>query len=407
MSTTTSRTVTVVRTRDGVSNPRWREQIRNGQNATTTLTGVWDSCEAGNVGHAHFYGRASNGNYIEMWHDGSYGVCQTAWSPTIPSFTLSTTTAQNRASAKFYKKLRSEAVQMSGPTFLGELRETARMLRHPASALWSKNKGYLDRLTKEKRRNPKSWMQAAGGLWLEHAFGWTPLLNDCRDIVQAFHRLNEPRFARGVVGSYKDSRDTSSTLASPHNLSGPTQLAPSQFWGRFRSTRQEWCVVKYKGALKAQTDGWTPWSRESFGLFGFTPDEFIPTAWELLPWSFLADYFANIGDILTCAVTDTSRIMFACQTIVRWTGIHSQFIFDWPRTMQAFSGYPLDVTYDGDPCPIQYSRKTVSRGATSGVPLPRFQLSWDLGDGQLGNIAALLTQAQALHPQSNRRNWHR
>jgi len=397
----------VSRIRDGVSNPRWREQIKNGQNATTTLTGTWDSCEAGGKGEAHFYGRAPGGQEVEFYFRGNYGVCQSCYSAVIPSFTLSTTTAQNRASAKFYKKLRTEAVQLSGPTFLGELRETARMLRRPAAALWSKNKGYLDRLTKEKRRNPKSWLQAAGGLWLEQSFGWAPLINDMKDAVEAFHRLQEPRFARGINGSYKDSRDTTSALPSPHNLSGPTLLAPSSFWVRFRSQQAEWCVVKYKGALKAQTDGWTPWSREAFDLFGFRPDEFIPTAWELLPWSFLADYFTNIGDILTAAVTDSSRIIFACQTIVRFTGRSTAIAFDWDKTKQAFSGYPLGVVYRGDPCPIQYSRKTVSRGSTSGVPLPRFQLSWDLGDGQLGNIAALLSQAQALHPQHTRRNWHR
>jgi hypothetical protein len=53
------------------------------------------------------------------------------------------------------------------------------------------------------------------------------------------------------------------------------------------------------------------------------------------------------------------------------------------------------------------TKKAVNRSANVGLSLPTLQFNFDLTGGQLANIDALLSQASALHPQHNPRNWHR
>jgi len=148
---------------------------------------------------------------------------------------------------------------------------------------------------------------------------------------------------------------------------------------------------------------------DNWNLFGFQPSEFLPTAWELLPWSFLADYFSNIGDCLTAwsTVTDKVEVAYINRTIVQKTVFHGACVEDvagtdsrnsgWKRTLGIVTGGSSDTT-----------RKVVQRGIGQGnPPLPTFQLNTNLGAGQLANIAALLGQANALHGQRAPRNWHR
>ncbi len=53
--------------------------------------------------------------------------------------------------------------------------------------------------------------------------------------------------------------------------------------------------MKLYGAIGLEELGSIPPFRQNFGL---TLDEFIPTVWELIPYSFLVDYVTNIGAII-------------------------------------------------------------------------------------------------------------
>jgi hypothetical protein len=49
-------------------------------------------------------------------------------------------------------------------------------------------------------------------------------------------------------------------------------------------------------------------------LLQLTPKDFLPTAWDLLPFSFIADYFANIGDIINAVSLLGTNYVFTCRT---------------------------------------------------------------------------------------------
>lgn len=400
--------VSLTRTRTGSALPNWRQKIENGESATTGLTAVWESA-SDTVGHAKvdYYGKTNFPNFYCGWKEESSADLRKTGTilnrgPKLP--TLATTYADNQASVKFYKKLRQQAVQWSGPTFLGELREALHMVRRPAQALWSSSHGYLDAVTKAKRLDPRNWTKRLSGLWLEYSFGWTPLIKDAEDAQKAFERLLTGGNKKSViVGSFSDERDTSASgLASNERYESWPQFGQNHWVPRY-SILEERCVVRYKAKVEHETE-MTRW--DNWALFGFTPSELIPTAWELLPWSFLVDYFVNVGDCLNSWVTGQPKIAFVNKTVLRETKYYGALTVDAEGSRKAFSTACTRAVPSGVIEPVwNYQRKEVTRSAVSAVPLPRLQFKFDLGNGQLLNIAALLGQARLLHPQTKPRHY--
>lgn len=391
------------RVKSGIGMPYWKQKIKAGQDATTPFSGRFDSAEIERGACSWSYSNPNapfGGNGAKGEDHGDLVFANGVSNPTFipPSIDISAT--DSAARGKFYKELRSRAVQVSGPTFLGELRETVHMIKRPAGALYSKAHGYLDALSKSKRSNPKAWLQNLSGLWLEQSFGWAPLIKDLEDGAKAWERAREPRFQKGINKSFKETKDTTSALPPEFRGQSSIQL-PSGVRILINGECTDEANVRYKGAIKAQADA-TPW--DNWALFGFTPSEFVPTAWELLPWSFLIDYFTNIGDILTALVTDTTSVVYAVRT---------------QRTKTTFAGRPS--WYDSNAlksagwigggtvsgCRFKLERKDFTRASVASVSLPTFRFDMSLGQGQLLNIAALLGQARALHPQRNTPHYHR
>jgi hypothetical protein len=48
--------------------------------------------------------------------------------------------------------------------------------------------------------------------------------------------------------------------------------------------------------------------------FGLLPERFLPTVWELIPYSFVADYFINVGDIISSYAFHRENIAFGWTT---------------------------------------------------------------------------------------------
>jgi hypothetical protein len=386
--------------------PKWREVIAAGGNATTNMDAVWDSMEIPSP-LPEFVVRLDDptGPYwAKHYLKGDIGITNDGRQINHVDPKYSATEADNIARAKFYKYLQALRQSFQGLTFLGELKETLHMLRRPAAALWDKNLGYLSALSKRKRRDPKNWLKTAGGLWLEHSFGWAPLLNDCKDAYQAYESLVKPNEQTTqylkAKGKYAIDRTNDGTFVG---LLGPGAMYYAQGSRYLENTNvslREEHQVRYIGAVKSLTRA-TQW--DNMELFGFTPENFIPTAWELLPWSFLVDYFTNIGDILSCAITKTNNVSFVNKTTIRTTVCNYSVEPVKGLKPAPFTASSWKITYEE--CP-RYTwstrRRVINRQPNSGISLPTLQLSFDLRDRQLGNIAALLSQANALHKQRRR-----
>lgn len=392
------------RTRTGVSNPNWKRQVVSGQNATTNMQAVWMAMESRRANCSLNYKRNDYPSLVyRVQAEGDMATSAIDFSdPSGPH--KSTEFVYNLAAAQFLAKCRSHYQQMQGLTALGELGETLRMLRRPAENLRNLSKDWLDFLKKRKKSNPKKWTQDIGGAWLEQAFGWRPLIHDINDSVDAYQdlqsRLTKPMIRKISAGS-KKTWDVSDTLATRVGSLASVGLGP-----RYRCIRAD-CYeqhsVRFRGAVAAQSD--TPEWVDVQKAYGFDVGSFVPTAWELLPWSFLVDYFTNIGECLNSVTTVTTNVQWVNISVVTQTDTYRDWAIDWNATSPGAPWY-LD-SGQADPTGSRLSKRVVGRSAGVGVPYPRLQMNFKLADGQLLNIAALLSQASALHPQRTTRKWHR
>lgn len=205
-------------------------------------------------------------------------------------------------------KMRENAVNL-GVAF-GERREAASMIRDRAvtmvRAVRELRKGNLRSfrqalgLRPGAARNATSRRQAAEiagqvpQLWLEHQYGWKPLLNDVHTAIDRYADNN-----------YRD----------------PTRLYAS-VKNRLKMNQESFRKFVIQDGIVAEVVDEV--SHEGFVRIDYKPDEYyshlkgpeewgilnpLVVAWELVPFSFVADWFIPVGDWLS-AVTAAAPYSF-------------------------------------------------------------------------------------------------
>jgi len=364
----------------------WRQRIARGESATTTLSGTrayW-IIEPGLINTCVYDPIYPVGlQYVELFYSGEFVGTSV---PSEPAF-LSETKANNEALSSLVRRARSIQTQFMGGVFLGELSEALKMIRHPAAALRRGLDDYLGSVKERTRRlknNPRR--KVAADTWLEYSFGWSPLIRDIEDGRKAIKdlRKRQPQLVR-VEGSYVDQ--TSSSPIQVIDSSGAT------FWG-WNAYGVGSVIVKYYGAVYARMG--RP-SSDSLRAVGFSWNNFIPTAWELIPYSFLVDYFTNIGEILSAGSFSTSNFAWLNKTVIKETRTYR--ISNYLRTAPPSSPAGKVVTFVHRPCKTVAVKRRVSRAPYSGslIPTLEFQIP-GIGSLKWLNLAALGARHRSLTP---------
>jgi hypothetical protein len=382
---------TTSKSRTGSPNPRWRQQIRDGNNASTSFSGtLQDTKIVGGSGKLEYW----YPNYTTPSRVVRFSEVTNPFAGDVanigtlnPSFTK----ADNQALIRAYKAIRQAQYQISGPTFLAELRETIGMLKRPMKGLTEYAQGYVNVLKKRKARWPKSFSRVVADTWLEYSFGWSPFLSDVKSAAETLARFHND-FRRSAVKAYgEDPIVIYSGYETRGYFGGAVPFIRST---DYRSIAK----VIYRVGIDAKM-GYAEGSvNRIIELSGFQFQNVIPTIWEILPWSFMVDYFSNVGNVIEAGCTDTSNVRHVTKNTVGETLYYNRYRTD-PATARAAYGLNLvscSPTSLGSW--VSSSRNTTRTPTALGYPTLEFELPGQ--SGQLGNIAALFISGRRVQGNS-------
>lgn len=211
-------------------------------------------------------------------------------------------------------------------TFVGELRELPAMLKQTAKGfhnMWKAGKGRPKELVNSKHLS---------GQWLNANFGWLPFVSDLRSFyettgkfskrVEQLRRDNNRWVRRsGEVYSGQESETLEGNAIwitpTPPTRGFRNYLDKTVPTGSYVVTTSKSVTVWFSAAFKYYIprlggNNWGSDVREFAQIYGALPTPSL--VWNLTPWSWLADWCSNAGDVidnLSSMITDNMAAKYA------------------------------------------------------------------------------------------------
>jgi hypothetical protein len=183
-------------------------------------------------------------------------------------------------------------------------------------------------LSKVLRDRTKSVAQKAGNQFLNYQFGWVPLLSDIRDLLKNAHdaqkRMDQLARDNGKWVRRRGSvyQNTSSTATvSTGAFSSPTMVSPL-YWGGVKSETQHrtqtswqryWFSARFKYWIEPNPIGRLDkfLQAEHLNAILYGTDLSPSLVYELIPWSWLVDWFSSSGDAIANYFEDSADNLVA------------------------------------------------------------------------------------------------
>lgn len=362
--------------------PDWKGKLKRGEQATSSLSGTRYRYNGGS-GFATISlvkqaptGFDDNGQLI-WW--GSFGIPAGSAIPSNADGSILASAHATAASVFNSRALKAQRA-LQGAVSLGELAQTLRMIKNPMQSLRRLADRYLTDVTKRAsgKKTRKQKTKAVADTWLEHNLGWRPLMNDIDGLRGALGRTQDEESRRDIYGS-----GTNKAKWVYQDVWEPGTVS------RFIRTWKvvDLCSVRFVGQVRVR--GGSPGVKDLLGLSGSNA---LPTLWELIPYSFIADYFANIGQVIDAVSLRNCDLIWAekRQKISRTTTFNPPIVSGrdsgtWKVTSVSSGGGSSTITRDD-----------VLREAQAGWPVPHlvFKIPGVGNTRQWLNIAGLLASSR-------------
>lgn len=351
----------------GERRANWRQLIRENKDATTDML-----AELRTIVHldGDQYIKARRKSDGEISHRRDTGFCDTVTGFTGDPFSsLSSTSAQRDASSKWYSRAIAAQTQLMSGVTVGELGKTLSMVRGRGASMLTLL--YAWRTAARRLRKQKNWKKKLSDLYLEYAYGWRPL---AFDIAGGLAAWRDPRKEIERVSAFAMTSSGGSTIHAT------TSFGTIQYDRDRRFSSEVKCRIR--GAVKIETVG----HGRNMQAFGLMPRTWIPTIYELVPWSFFVDYFTDLGNVIGAICFPQADIAWGSTSVSK---SYINMIHCYGARLPASFLATFEVVDSTDyPQITTYTRKQVTRtrGApklpTPTVRLPKSLRVW-------ANIAAL------------------
>lgn len=382
-----SKLLKVSKSRTSVPNPKWKQIIEDGGNATTAMT-AWDQSVNIIPGFTKYTFKDSS--TIERLDTGCSIINFPLWSNdpfmggNIPQSQIDAAVAQ--ATSRTYAKVRAYQTPFEGQIFAGELKEIFALVSHPLQKATKLTDELLRVLSADRSRTKfikgaaygdyKPLSKSVADIWLEYRFAVLPLFSDISSLLVLAAEVANRR-------EYETIRSYGSSVRS---LSQNISTTTSHGWIRGVNTTDYiytaeniircGLTARFLDSIDYSVN---PWVNSVNDVMS------VPvTAWELFPFSFLLDYFVNIGDIISSSVVSQSALSYTSNSIITTVEVRQASLstyIDDSRIGSIIATEPKIVTTK--------SRYVKRSGGLLGIPPVTFSLPGSAV--RYGNMAALIT----------------
>lgn len=256
-----------------------------------------------------------------------------------------------------------------GMVFLAELRETIGFLRNPLRS-WNDLLNRWKRAGRRKvRPSTAKTMSLASFItdnWLAYRYAVRPIIKDASDVMAAIEQQKKPPPVRySARGRASDELHKLSTGVVPAWYSEITRESTHTFTASARA------MILYEIAT-------------GYDHFGANLSQVPLTAWEVVPFSFVVDWFANVGTYVS-AITPRAGVkeLGACTT-TQLVATHDHVL-----TREYNNG---KLTYGNGAASLTRSRTSKAREPRIAGPALQFKplpLSGDIGRKRILDLLAI------------------
>jgi hypothetical protein len=333
--------------RVGDKNPHWKVDVKNHVNAATKYDRTVEKVTYDSMNVWAEWGNGVPRYNLDQYYDGP-GVA-----PLLPasggsgSAIIAKLTKQ--ASIKLILKARQAQQKLQASVALGEFGETLRMIRNPGKAFFESIVDFSRRARRRVRKikGEKFKNRAIQDMWLETRFGWLPLASDIEGAYEALKNI--PDFSYSKVRA-------SSPVVTSNGFVPDTSVVVGKFVFRRMKEVRNTASVKAYGEVKIAPNNKAGYLER----FGISTSEFLPTVWELIPYSFLVDYFTNIGDVIAAGTYPMSNFAWSGLTIKDEKQNVYRFSLNQAGTAANYAGQGFHACGGGDWSTTGW-RTTISR----------------------------------------------
>lgn len=362
--------------------PGYRDLIRRGLPASTLLSGSRVSFRPHPASILQYSHSSLNPNLVQLVGFDGWTFLGTSYS--LPSF--SDESLRIRALQQFLSSYQSNIRQFSGGVFLGEIKETLALLVRPGKIVRKSLDAYYSRAKKVRKRasrgrgslksRARNAARALSNEWLTYKFGISPLLQDISDASHALAEISANRRLQQRINGVSSARNY-----SPRSVVRTLTQSSLRF-DVYELSEQE-LTYHYHGSMWLDTGSPT----QVINSLGFAPQEWLPTAWELIPYSFVIDYFTNIGDLISAWSYGTFQLNWSLLTVRGFRRV----VRDVGNLRSSDPLMVIDSYSNGNPS-VAVTSTRIDRSINPNL-VPSFQLKFPgLGSQRWINLAALVAQ---------------
>lgn len=380
--------VDAVSSRTGSVNPSYKQKIRDNLEATTALSAYAQTSRfLQRPGRLTCKALPAYGGVIT--YDTAMGMYQgNGYNLAMPLSTLTSISQSMKDSAKAdciaaaTRKIKAIQSPFDTQVFAAELKDVKMLLTGPLSSSIKLLTGTMSSLQAVKKNGgvrslDRLTTKDIANLHLELQFGIIPLISDMKRIVEVLSRKSEDRLVESI-----------------HAYGRADKTVIDQFYAK--NSRYNGCQFDFRQTAVASAEYFirsglaAAYQERAHGITALSDDLIdllsVPvTLWEVTPYSFLIDYFVNIGDIIDSSTRADSYVSWTSQTSVETYE---------ERSMSTYVGFSANV-YESVQLvgsPVKEVTSKVRRVTRSGgsIGIPPLVVTLPGSATRYANIAALL-----------------